>query len=103
MRTLKTAICLCNLALLRWDVHVLDEESRRWYIDNMVMGEDFNKWYTKHMLKLHDGEARIVGDTEWQKEYAGKPVVFTTMPWSARSSCGWLEWRLGKVKLFSLF
>ena len=53
-----------NLQFVDGPIPVLDEEAKRWYIEHTNVEPDMIG-YVKHMLKLHDGEARIVGDIEW--------------------------------------
>ena len=52
---------------LQFEGHLLplDEEGWRWYADNADIHTE--KQYVKHILNAHDGEAKLVGDYEWEQ------------------------------------
>ena len=64
-----------NLQFLdAWPVRELDAEAKTWYASNFGIDPDM-KNYVKHMLNMHDGEVRLLGDHYW-----------TALP------AGWADW-----------
>ena len=57
-------------------LRALDDAAQQWCMENLP-GIASPKAYIKHIPNMHDGEVRLLGDSEWEEFPAARGLKFT--------------------------